>query len=82
MNELKIIDNEFQKIKEQRFGGKKDLKNCYQHAQEIDNLIKRIKNINEEVIQQKKPELIKIYKKKGYKSPNPKLENESLIKAL
>ena len=63
MNELKIIDNEFQKIKEQRFGGKKDLKNCYQHAQEIDNLIKRIKNINEEVIQQKKPELIKIYEK-------------------
>lgn len=45
MNELKIIDNEFQKIKEQRFGGKKDLKNCYQHAQEIDNLIKKIKNI-------------------------------------
>ena len=63
MNELKSIDNEYQKIKEQRYGEKKDLKSCYQHAQDIANLIKRINNISENVIQQKKHELIKIYEK-------------------
>ena len=63
MNELKSIDNEYQKIKEQRYGEKKDLKNCYQHVQDIANLIKRINNISENVIQQKKPELIKLYEK-------------------
>ena len=63
MNELKSIDNEYQKIKEQRYGEKKDLKRCYQHVQDIANLIKRINNISENVIQQKKPELIKMYEK-------------------
>ena len=63
MNELKSIDNEYQKIKEQRYGEKKDLKSCYQHAQDIAYLIKRINNISENVIQQKKHELIKIYEK-------------------
>ena len=63
MNELKSIDNEYQKIKEQRKGEKKDLIKCFKYVQDISNLINRINKISENVIQQKKSELIKIYEK-------------------
>ena len=63
MNELISIDNEYQKIKEQRKGEKKDIINYYKYVQDISNLIIRINNISEKIIQQKKSELIKIYEK-------------------
>ena len=63
MNELKSIDFEFQQIKEQRKESKNNLPLCYQHSKSITNLIARINKISEAVIQQKKPELIKIYQK-------------------
>ena len=63
MNELKSIDFEFQQIKEQRKESKNNLSLCYQHAKSITNLIARINKISEAVIQQKKPQLIKIYQK-------------------
>lgn len=63
MNELKSIDNEYQKLKEELKDKKDDLKMCYKNEQDISNLIQRLKNISVDSIRQKKEELIEIYKK-------------------
>ena len=46
MNELKSIDNEYQKLIEISKEKKDDLKTCYKIVQDISNLIQKLNNIS------------------------------------
>ena len=63
MNELVSIDNEYQRIKNNLKENKKDLKVHFEFVENISNLINRINNRSENVIINKKKELIDIYLK-------------------
>ena len=63
MNELKSIEKEFQRIKNQSNDEKNDLKICYKTVQDISNIINRINNISDKIVQKNKHKLIEIYQK-------------------
>ena len=64
MNELKSIDNEYQKLIEISKEKKDDLKTCYKIVQDISNLIQKLNNISVYSIRQKREELKETHKKK------------------